>query len=77
MTSSHRSIYQYQIQLPMKPKDNRGGKRAGAGRKKGEPTTVFQIRVKEKHLDNLQVIVKRFLNEQKIRDKYLTPEKKA
>lgn len=61
----------------MKPKDKRGGKREGAGRKKGEPTTVFQVRVKEKHLNNLQVIVDRFLKEQNIRDKFLTPEKKA
>lgn len=49
-----------------KKKDNRGGKRKGAGRKKLAPTKTVSFRVKEENVEGLQKVVSEFLDGKKI-----------
>lgn len=49
-----------------KKKDNRGGKRKGAGRKKLAPTKTVSFRVKETEVESLQKVVLEFLGVKKI-----------
>lgn len=39
-------------------KKKQGGKRSGAGRPKGEPTTVLTLRVKVRHYDLIKAAAK-------------------
>ena len=48
-----------------KKKDNRGGKRKGAGRKKLAPTKTVSFRVKETEVESLQKVVSEFLGGKK------------
>jgi len=49
-----------------KKKDNRGGKRKGAGRKKLAPTKTVSFRVKEENVEGLKNVVSEFLGGKKI-----------
>lgn len=49
-----------------KKKDNRGGKRKGAGRKKLAPTKTVSFRVKVEDVEPLQKVVSEFLGGEKI-----------
>ena len=48
-----------------KKKDNRGGKRKGAGRKKLAPTKTVSFRVKEENVEGLKNVVSEFLGGKK------------
>ena len=41
----------------------KGGKRTGAGRPKGEPTTTIAFRVKTKHVEELKKKIKELIKE--------------
>lgn len=45
-----------------KKKDNRGGKRKGAGRKKLAPTKTVSFRVKPEDAENIKKVVTEYLN---------------
>jgi hypothetical protein len=49
-----------------KKKDNRGGKRKGAGRKKKEPTTLKTFRIPTIHLPELTELIKNLIKSFKI-----------
>jgi len=49
-----------------KKKENRGGKRKGAGRKKLAPTKTVSFRVKEENVEGLKNVVSEFLGWKKI-----------
>lgn len=49
----------------MKKKDNRGGKRKGAGRKKLAPTKTVSFRVKVEEVESVQKVVSEFLGGKK------------
>ena len=53
----------------MKKKDNRGGKRKGAGRKKLAPTKTVSFRVKEENVEGLKNVVSEFLGGKKFKKK--------
>jgi hypothetical protein len=46
-------------------KENRGGKRKGAGRPKGEPTKTLSFRVNLRHVEHIKKLVKEFKEENK------------
>jgi len=46
--------------LRQKMKDNRGGKRKGAGRPKKSPTVTVSFRVKSEHAEQVKSIVNEF-----------------
>jgi len=48
-----------------KKKENRGGKRKGAGRKKLAPTKTVSFRVKETEVESLKNVVSEFLGGKK------------
>jgi len=50
-----------------KKKENRGGKRAGAGRKKLAPTKTASFRVKETEVESLKNVVSEFLGGKNLR----------
>ena len=54
------------IALMKKKKENRGGKRKGAGRKKLAPTKTVSFRVKEEKVEGLKNVVSEFLGGKKI-----------
>lgn len=56
----------YKIEQMKKKKDNRGGKRKGAGRKKLAPTKTVSFRVKEEKVEGLKNVVSEFLGGKKI-----------
>jgi len=55
-----------------KKKDNRGGKRAGAGRKKLAPTQTVSFRVKEEYVEGVKNAVSEFLGGEKNKEKNAT-----
>ena len=46
-----------------KKKENRGGARKGAGRKKLAPTTTVSFRVKVEHAEPVKEVVKKYIKE--------------
>ncbi|MBP8976128.1 MAG: hypothetical protein KBG83_05360 [Bacteroidetes bacterium] len=50
---------------PNKKKENRGGKRTGAGRKKLAPTKTVSFRVKEEDVEGVKNVVSDFLGGKK------------
>lgn len=52
--------------MAKKKKDNRGGKRKGAGRKKLAPTKTVSFRVKVEEVESVQKVVSEFLGGKKI-----------
>jgi hypothetical protein len=57
---------------PNKKKENRGGKRAGAGRKKLAPTKTVSFRVKEEDVEGVKNVVSEFLGGKKNKEKNAT-----
>ena len=55
-----------------KKKETRGGKRAGAGRKKLAPTKTVSFRVKEEDVENVKNVVSEFLGGKKNKEKNAT-----
>ena len=53
-------------------KENRGGKRSGAGRKKLAPTKTISFRVKEEDVEGLKNVVSEFLGGKKNKEKNAT-----
>lgn len=53
----------------VKKKKNRGGKRAGAGRKKLAPTKTVSFRVKEEDVEGVKNVVSEFLGGEKNKEK--------
>lgn len=52
--------------MTKKKKENRGGKRKGAGRKKLAPTKTVSFRVKETDVEDVQKVVSELLGGKKI-----------
>ena len=50
----------------MKPKLNRGGKRAGSGRKKRDPTITIAFRVPEQHAQEIKEECKTIIKKYKV-----------
>jgi len=55
-----------------KKKETRGGKRAGAGRKKLAPTKTVSFRVKEEDVEGVKNVVSEFLCGEKNKEKNAT-----
>ena len=55
-----------------KKKETRGGKRAGAGRKKLAPTKTVSFRVKEEDVEDVKNFVSEFLCGEKNKEKNAT-----
>ncbi len=55
-----------------KKKENRGGKRKGAGRKKLTPTKTVSFRVKEEDVEGIKNVVSEFLGGEKNKEKNAT-----
>jgi len=55
-----------------KKKENRGGKRLGAGRKKLAPTKTVSFRVKEEDVEDVKNVVSEFLGGKKNKEKNAT-----
>ena len=55
-----------------KKKENRGGKRVGAGRKKLAPTKTVSFRVKEEELEGVKNAVSEFLGGKKNKENNAT-----
>ena len=53
-------------------KENRGGKRKGAGRKKLAPTKTVSFRVKEENVEGVKNVVSEFLGGKKNKEKNAT-----
>ena len=53
-------------------KETRGGKRAGAGRKKLAPTKTVSFRVKEEDVEDVKNVVSEFLGGKKNKEKNAT-----
>jgi hypothetical protein len=53
-------------------KETRGGKRAGAGRKKLAPTKTVSFRVKEEYVEGVKNAVSEFLGGKKNKEKNAT-----
>jgi hypothetical protein len=53
-------------------KESRGGKRAGAGRKKLAPTKTVSFRVKEQDVEGVKNVVSEFLGWKKNKEKNAT-----
>ena len=56
----------------VKKKENRGGKRKGAGRKKLAPTKTVSFRVKEEDVEGVKNVVSEFLGGEKNKEKNAT-----